>query len=201
MAAEDRHLGHDRQLDHDDEEHQHARLRDVGRHHGACGFFFFVINAVTASSDEKSTNGWIWICLNGAVSLWPTLITYPIGMFAGKSDGYCFDRVPAVTITSPSLTSLSFVMRSTISEPSPSPCRTMPPVAPVFWSRACTALLSSVSSVTSAAVGDTCVTLPTSPSFVMTGVSWWTPALRPAAITTRSSNSFRQPMMRVFTAS
>jgi hypothetical protein len=30
------------------------------------------------------------------------------------------------------------------------------PDAPVSWSRACTALLSSVSSVTSAALGDTC---------------------------------------------
>src|SRR5262249_11572638 len=144
MTAEDRDLRHDRQLDHDGEEEQRDRLRNVGSHHGACGFFFFVISAVTASSEEKSTKGWIWICLNGAVSLWPTLITSPIGMFAGKSDGYCFERVPAVTITSPSLTSLSFVMRSTINDPSPSPWRTMPPVAPVFWSRACTALLSSV---------------------------------------------------------
>ena len=122
-----------------------------------------------------------------------------MGMLAGKSDGYCFERVPAVTITSPSATRLSFVTRSTIRELSPSPWRTTPN-APVSWSRACTALLSSVSSVTSAAVPETCVTLPTSPSLVTTGVSWWMPALRPAAITTRSSNSLRHPMIRVFTA-
>src|SRR5512133_2512221 len=199
MPAEDRDLRHDRQLDHDREEEERPGLRNVGGHHGACGFRFFVINAVTASSDEKSTNGWIWICLNGAVSLWPTLTTYPIGMLAGKSDGYCFERVPAVTMTSPSVTSLSLVTRSTISDPWPSPWRTTPN-APVSWSRACTALLSSVSSVTSAALPDTCVTLPTRPSLVTTGVSWWMPALRPAAITTRSSNSLRHPMMRVLTA-
>src|SRR5213592_2446667 len=112
MAVEDRDLRHDRQLDHDSEEEKSSRLCDVGGHHGAAGFRFFVIIAVTASSDEKSTNGWIWICLNGAVSLWPTLTTYPIGMLAGNSDGYCFERVPAVTMTSPSVTCLSLVTRS-----------------------------------------------------------------------------------------
>src|SRR5207244_4036916 len=109
VAAEDRDVRHDRELQHDREEEQAGCLRQVGRHHGAFGIFLFVIRAVTASSDEKSTNGSIWICLYGAVSLCPTLVTTPIGMSAGKSDGYCFERLPAVTITSPTDTCLSFV--------------------------------------------------------------------------------------------
>ena len=79
--------------------------------------FLLVINAVTASSDVKSTYGWIWICLYGAVSLCPALVTQPIGIPAGNSDGYLLERVPAVTITSPAVTCLSFVTRSTIREP------------------------------------------------------------------------------------
>ena len=63
MAAEDRDLRHDRQLHDNGEEEESRRLGCVGGRHGAFGVRFFVISAVTASSDEKSTNGWIWICL------------------------------------------------------------------------------------------------------------------------------------------
>src|SRR6476620_3366897 len=149
MASEDVDVRHHRQLHDDDEEEQARGLCYVGRHHGAFGVRLCVIRAVTASSAEKSTYGAIWICLYNAVSLWPTCVTTPIRMPAGKSDGYCFDCVPAVTITSPCCTFASFGTKSSRSEPSPWPCRTSP-FAPVFGSRAGTALVSSVSSVTCA---------------------------------------------------
>ena len=59
MAPEDRDLRHDRELHDHGEEEEDGSLGSVGRRHGAFGFRFFVIRAVTASSDEKSTNGWI----------------------------------------------------------------------------------------------------------------------------------------------
>src|SRR2546423_8325075 len=101
MPAEDVDVRHDRQLDDDHEEQEQGRLRDIGKHQGAFGIRLWVINAVTASRDPKSTNGWIWICLYSAVSLCPTLVTIPIGIPRGNSEGYCFERVPAVTMISP----------------------------------------------------------------------------------------------------
>ena len=55
MAAEDVDVRHHRQLNHDDEEQQPCGFRCVSRHQGAFGVRLCVINAVTASSDEKST--------------------------------------------------------------------------------------------------------------------------------------------------
>src|SRR5712691_128061 len=63
MTAEDVDVRHNRQLDDDHEKEQPSRLAGVGEHHGAFGIRLWVISAVTASSEEKSTKGSIWICL------------------------------------------------------------------------------------------------------------------------------------------
>src|SRR5262249_21104128 len=87
-TGEDLDARNDRELNDDDEEQQSRCLGDVRPHHGAFGLFFWVTRAVTASSEEKSTNGLISTCLYGAVSLWPTCVTTPIGIPRGNSDGY-----------------------------------------------------------------------------------------------------------------
>ena len=54
MAAEDLDVRDDRELDDDDEEEQGRGLETVREHQRA---FFRETSAVTASRDEKSTNG------------------------------------------------------------------------------------------------------------------------------------------------
>src|SRR5256885_17087398 len=111
-------------MDDDDEEQQPRGLRRIRRHQGTFGVRLCVISAVTASSDEKSTNGSIWICLYRAVSLWPTLVTTPIWIPCGKSDGYLLERVTAVTIKSSARTFCSLRSKSRIREPYSWHCRT-----------------------------------------------------------------------------
>ena len=64
----------------------------------------------------------------------------------------------------------------------PWPCRTRP-LTRVSRSRAETALSGSVSRVTTDVLGPSCVTLPTRPSALTTGVFKLTPESSPASIT------------------
>src|SRR5919201_949536 len=132
--AEEGERGDDRDLDDRRDEQQHRRLRWLDRDHGSFGCGFLVTSTATASSEPKSTNGSTWICLKRSVSVWPTLVTRPIGRSAGYSEGNRDERVPAVTMTSPRCTSRSFVTRSSTSAfAEPAPCR-MTPIAPVLRS-------------------------------------------------------------------
>src|ERR671931_63167 len=103
-AVEEVDLREDRDLQDHGNEQESRRLGGVGGDHGATGTRLFETSAVTESSEPKLTYGSIWIVLKYAVSVWPTLATLPIWMPIGKSDGYCFDCVPAVMMTSPART-------------------------------------------------------------------------------------------------
>ena len=93
-----------------------------------------------------------------------------------------------MTITSPRLTTWSFVTRSSVSdELEPPPCWAIP-AALVLMSSAETALVSSVSSVTWATLLATFVTSPTSPSAVTTASCLEMPSFLPAETTICCSN-------------
>ena len=68
----------DRRLQHDGDEDEHRGLEDVDAHR---------TSTVTVRRFERSTYEASWICLNGSVSLCDTLVTVPIGIPRGKSDG------------------------------------------------------------------------------------------------------------------
>jgi hypothetical protein len=85
-AAEGRVGPEDRDLDEHGDEEQQGGLDGVHQRPPAlCGLaaFGFGTSTSTDCSDERSTNGCTWICLKMSVSFWPTLVTTPIGMFAG----------------------------------------------------------------------------------------------------------------------
>ena len=56
---------------------------------------------MTASSAPKSTYGSTCTCWNRSVSVWPTLVTLPIGIPFGYSELNAPARQPAVTISCP----------------------------------------------------------------------------------------------------
>jgi hypothetical protein len=63
VAAEDLDVRDDRELHNHRDEEQSCGLRRVRGHQGAFGVRLRVMSAVTASSEEKSTNGVICTCL------------------------------------------------------------------------------------------------------------------------------------------
>ncbi len=94
---------HERDGDEDDEEqvgrraeHLHGRdrrhledrgdehdRREAGGHggaHGVASAASLRTSTSTASRDERLANGVTCTCLYGSVSVWPTLVTFPIGM-------------------------------------------------------------------------------------------------------------------------
>ena len=74
----------DRNLEDRREEEQHAALGRVrALAHGTRGAGFLLTRIATESSVEKSTKGETWIDMYSSISLRPTLVTRPIGMFFG----------------------------------------------------------------------------------------------------------------------
>src|SRR5918994_229698 len=187
-AACDLDRADDRRLQHDGDEDEHRGLEDVGAHR---------TSTVTVRRFERSTYETIWICLNGSVSLCDTLVTVPIGIPRGNSDGSRGTLDPAVAIRSARATSLSFVTFAKASEP-PSPDCTSP-IALVRIEYAATALDSSVSSVTTAVSGDSSVISPTSAPADSTGAWSRMPSLEPAAIRSCLPNCDCSPSTRVCT--
>src|SRR4029453_5603327 len=58
-AAEDSDRGDDRPLQDDGEEEERRRFRD-GERHGICGRGLSLIRTTTASTEMKSSRGWVW---------------------------------------------------------------------------------------------------------------------------------------------
>ena len=108
---------------------------------------------MTASSAPKSTYGSTCTCWKRSVSVWPTLVTLPIGIPFGKSELSAPARHPAVTISCPTRTTSCLRTRSSTSVSRvPRAWRTIP-VAPVRRSMADAAASSSVRSWTRAVPG------------------------------------------------
>src|SRR5262249_56902313 len=89
--------------------------------------FGFGTSTSTDWSDPRSANGWTWISLKMSVSFWPTLVTVPIGMFAGKIEGRLLSAgnppVTTLSLYSPRLSLPTLVSESR----SPAlPCLRMP---------------------------------------------------------------------------
>ena len=77
-------------------------LQRVDHHRDGLGFLG--TSTITDWSEPRSTNGCTWMCLKMSVSVWFTLVTVPIRMSRGKSEGSSLPPgEPAVMIVSPVL--------------------------------------------------------------------------------------------------
>src|SRR5262249_33248992 len=133
VAAEDRDLH-----DHGDEQEGRSFQGIHQRRCFACWTGFgFGTSTSTDWSDPRSANGWTWISLKMSVSFWPTLVTVPIGMFAGKIEGRLLSAGdPAVTTVSLYSTRLSLPTRVSESVSPALPCMRMPTAPRSRWSTA-----------------------------------------------------------------
>src|SRR5207302_6036957 len=117
VRREDRHLD-----DRGDEDQQH-RLDRVEHQRAAVLAFGFGIRTTTDCSEPRSTNGCTWICLKRSMSFCPALVTVPIRIPRGKTDGSSpLPGEPAVITVSPISTCLSFVTRARVSDSVALPC-------------------------------------------------------------------------------
>src|SRR5436190_8114921 len=160
VTAEDGHLH-----EHGDEEEGRS-LQGVHQRCFTCWTGFgFGTRTSTDCSDERSANGWTWICLKMSVSFWPTLVTAPTGMLPGKIDGSLLSAgEPAVAIVSRYSTRLSLPTRVSESVSPALPCMRIPTAPGPRWSIARTALSPAVISMTRDTAPNTFVTWPTRPS-------------------------------------